>query len=65
MNRLSTVLRKAFSVKTERSSGSPMRWPAPFRIAHWQQVSFVPLADHVRANDSPHNQSETFSANIS
>lgn len=65
MNRPSTVLRKAFSVKPEQSSGSPMRWPVQLRVAHWQQVSFVPLVNHKCANVSARNQPETLSANFS
>lgn len=65
MNRPSTVVRKAFSVKPERSSDSRMRWPAQVRVAHWQQVSFVPLVSHVCANVSARNQPETLGANFS
>lgn len=65
MNRHSTVTGKALSAKLERSSNSRMRWPVQLRVAHWQQVSFVPLVNHVCANVFARNQSETLSANFS
>jgi hypothetical protein len=68
MNARSTVLRKTLPVKPERNSGSPISRPVQLRIAHWQQVSFVPLINHACANVSARNhtqsQSETLVANL-
>jgi hypothetical protein len=65
MNRHSTAPAEALSVKRVRRPDSPMGWPVQLRVAHWQQVSFVPLVNHACANVSARNQSETINANFS